>query len=333
MGREVMGGEVVPGLDEDSGRLPIRVRATQTLTSHMSFCWEHPSLTTIEVGWRWLFGVPFLAVMWVEAQWILARIPPSSVGLDRLNFQNPWISSVMLADAVGVYSPAVANRLTWIGPVLVLGWAIASGLGRTLILWRLDRLDSPGLERPLGYFQSRIPGVIVLQGLWLLALLGCFWLWYRGVSWAAGAHLTSVAEPELVGYLCWLIFLTLGFLVLWATVSWTLAMAPLIHVLERASIWGALTRSFRLGSVLSGKLVEVNLVMAIVKIALIVLAMVFSAAPLPFSDEFGPDFMHVLYVVIAVGFLIANDYFHVVRLRSYLALRRVYRASYTAVLG
>jgi hypothetical protein len=87
----------------------------------------------------------------------------------------------------------------------------------------------------------------------------------------------------------------------------------------------ALAHSFRLGKSFSGKLVEVNLVMSIVKIALIVLAMVFSAAPLPFSDQFGSDFMHVLYVVIAVGFLVANDYFHVVRLRSFVAFWRHYR--------
>jgi hypothetical protein len=57
-----------------------------------------------------------------------------------------------------------------------------------------------------------------------------------------------------------------------------------------------------------------------------VLAMVFSAAPLPFSDQFGPDFMHMLYVAIAVGFLIANDYFQVVRLRSFVRLWRIYRS-------
>jgi len=70
---------------------------------------------------------------------------------------------------------------------------------------------------------------------------------------------------------------------------------------------------------------EVGLVLAIVKIMLIVLDMVLSAAPLPFADEFGPDALHVLYVLVVILFLMANDYFHVVRLRSYVALWRHYR--------
>jgi hypothetical protein len=78
--------------------------------------------------------------------------------------------------------------------------------------------------------------------------------------------------------------------------------------------------------VLSGKLMEVSLVLAIVKIMLIVLDMVFSAAPLPFADELGPDAMHVLYGVVFIAFLVANDFFHVVRMRSFVALWRHYHA-------
>jgi len=320
-----MGGEVVREEDSPAAR---RIRATQKLVDHMGFCWRHPSLTAIEVAWRWIFGVPFLLVCWGQVQQILVRVPPSSAGLDRLSFQNPWVSSVILAEAVGVYRPTVFEALRLLLPVAVVVWAIASGVGRTLVLWRMERVDAAETGTPgcsLSFLSRKIPGVIVLQGLWLVALLGCFWLWYCAAGWAAETHLLSGAEPDLVGYLCWLIFLSLGVFVVWAAVSWTLAIAPLIYLLERSSIAGALGRSFRLGKGLSSKLAEVNLVLAIVKIALIVLAMVFSAAPLPFSDEFGPQAMHGLYVVIAIAFLIGNDYFHVVRLRSYAALWRVYR--------
>ena len=166
---------------------------------------------------------------------------------------------------------------------------------------------------------------MMLQGLWMLALLGCFWLWYQRAAWAAATHITSATEPDLVGYLCWLIFLSLGFFTVWALLSWSLSVAPVLLLEEDGNnAIKALAGSFRLGKSLSGKLAEVNLVMAIVKIALIVLAMVFSAAPLPFSDQFGPDFMHLLYMAIAVAFLVANDYFHVVRLNSFVGLWRHY---------
>ena len=48
--------------------------------------------------------------------------------------------------------------------------------------------------------------------------------------------------------------------------------------------------------------------MGIVKLALIVLAMVFSAAPLPFSDELGPTAMHVVRRRPTLFYLVASDY-------------------------
>ena len=294
----------------------------------MGFVWGHPSLIAIEVAWRWLVGMPFLAVVWIQVQQILVQIPPSAAGLDRLDWQNPWSSSVILADAFARYEPPVFAVLRWLLPVGVVVWAVVSGLGRTLVLARMNAVDPIAGRRRSSVFRV-LPGFIGLQGLWMLALIGCLWLWYRGVGWAAATHITIGAQPDLVGYLCWLIFLSLGIFILWAVTSWTLSVAPVVLFLEDGvgprGAFGALIRSFSLGKVLSGKLLEVNLVLAIVKIMLIVLAMVFSAAPLPFSDEFGPDALHDLYVLIAIAFLIANDYFHVVRLRSYVALWRHFR--------
>jgi hypothetical protein len=291
----------------------------------MGFVWGHPSLTAIEVAWRWLFGAPFLAIARSQAQQILARIPPDSIGLDRLDFQNPWLSSVLLADAISRYQPPVASVLRWLLPVGVVAWAIVSGVGRTLVLARMNALDPTGSG-----FRSRLlrvlPGYIGLQGLWMLALLGCLWLWYRAVGWACATYVTIGSQPDLLGYLCWLIFLSLGIFVLWALLSWTLAMAPLLLFLggddrPDASL-RSLARSFSLGKTLSSKLMEVSLVLAIVKIMLIVLDMVFSAAPLPFADAFGPDALRVVDVVVFVGFLVGNDFFHVVRLRSFRELWR-----------
>ena len=311
--------------DPATAGVKVRVRATQTLISHMAFCWRHPLLTALEVGWRWLVGIPVLLVAWLEAQRILTQIPLAAVGWDRLGWQNPWASSVILAEAIGRYAPLLARVLQWLVPVALVVWAVVSAVGRILVVRRMFALDAGESESvATPSLWRKLPGVAVLQGLWMGALLVCFWIWYRGVGWASATHITVGAQPDLVGYLCWLIFLSLGFYVLWAVTSWTLGMAPLLYLLEGCTWPVALGRSLRLGRELSGKLVELNLVMAIVKIALIVLAMVFSAAPLPFSDTFGPDFLHVLYVVIAVGFLIGNDYFQVVRLRSFIVLHSVY---------
>ena len=313
-------------MPESGDQAQSKLRATQSLVSHMGFVWRHPTLTLLEVTWRWLFGVPFLLVAWGQAQLILAQIPASSAGLDRLDWTNPWLSSVILADAFGRYQPAAVSVLRWLLPAGVMGWAVVSGIGRTLVLARMQSLDpAPGVRFSL----RKMPGMILLQAVWMLALLSCLWLWYRGVGWASATHITVGAQPDLVGYLCWLIFLSLGIYVLWALVSWTLAVAPLLLFLgpgdRSGASWRSLFGGFRLGPVLSGKLMEVSLVLAIVKIMLIVLDMVFSAAPLPFADEFGPDALHVLYAIVFVAFLVANDFFHVVRMRSFMALWRHFK--------
>ena len=311
------------------------LRATQNMVGYMGFCWRHKSLTAIEVAWRWAFGVPFLMIAWGQAQRILTEIPPSVAGLDRLEWQNPWASAVVLSQAIGRYEPLVLDVLRWLAPLGVVGWAAASTLGRMLILQRMRTLDrqvgeTRSMAMPVSSVFRRLPGFAALQALWMLALLACFWLWYGTVSWASATYITSGAQPDLVGYLCWLIFLSLGIFTLWALLSWTLAMVPLLLVLEDDKRPGATLRallgSFRLGRRLSGKLLEVNLVMAIVKIALIVLAMVFSAAPLPFSDEFGAEMLHAINLVVAIWYLLANDFFHVVRIRSFCELWRHYRA-------
>lgn len=311
--------------DEGQGE---KLRATQSLVSHMGFCWRHPSLVLIEIAWRWLFGVPFLWLLWMQAKQVLAQMPPTSVGLDRVELQNPWLSSVLLAEAISRYEPPVVAVLHWLLPTGLISWAIVSGVGRMLVMMRMNAIDSTPDRSGFRFFSS-LPGYIGLQALWMLALFICFWCWFHVVGWASATYITAGTQPDLVAYLCWLIFISLGMYTLWAMLSWTLGFAPLLLVLEHGSRTGGpawrFVSGFNLGRAFSGKLMEVGLVLAIVKIMLIVLDMVLSAAPLPFADEFGPDALHVLYILVAIAFLMANDYFHVVRLRSYVALWRHYR--------
>jgi hypothetical protein len=71
---------------------------------------------------------------------------------------------------------------------------------------------------------------------------------------------------------------------------------------------------------------EINLVMGIAKLALIVLAMVFSAAPLPFGDELGPDALHTVWAAATIFYLVSGDLFQVVRLKSYIEFWRTFRS-------
>ena len=296
------------------------VRGTQLLVEHMGVVFKRPSLTGLEILWRWAVGIPLLWVCWQQAQRILAAYPLQASGFNSIDSQNPWVAAAQLAAVWSYYQPHVVAVLRWLAPAAALAWVAVSGVGRNLVLMRLER----GLRfRPLA--------MIVLQAGWMVLTAATMWAWYSSLQWAAASHISAAGEPDLVGFFIWAIFLSLGFFTLFALVSWALSIAPLLLLLERRhSVLSALRESFRLGKPFTGKLAEINLVMGIVKLGLIVLAMVFSAAPLPFSDELTPGAMHTVVAAATVFYLIANDYFQVVRLEAFVVFWRMFRGSEAA---
>jgi len=166
---------------------------------------------------------------------------------------------------------------------------------------------------------------MLLQTARILALAAAFALWFACIH--AAAHIAVNApiargdEPNLVLFSAIVIVATLGLFTLWAVLSWGLSIAPLLAMLHNVGARASLAQSFHIGP-LRSKLVEINLVMGIVKIALIVLAMVLSACPLPFESIATPQFMAWWYAAVAVLYFLASDLFHVVRLMAYLQLWR-----------
>jgi hypothetical protein len=293
-----------------------KVRGTQSAVAQMGWVFARPSLTALEVAWRWLIGAPLLFICWSQAQKILAVLPPDATGLDKVDLQNPWVSAVRLADAWDLYQPPVMHVLAWLAPVAAVAWAVISGVGRNLVLKRLEPRVS-----------FRPAAMIGLQAAWLGVLALTCWAWYRSISWAAATHIGTGAEPDLVGYTIWAIFLTLGFFTLWALVNWPVTIAPMLVVLEDRSALSALRQALRPGKGFRSKLVEINLVMGIVKLALLVLAMVFSSVLIPFSDEIGAGALHLEWVIVSLFYFIASDYFHVVRLKGFVEFWRTFRST------
>jgi len=291
-----------------------RVRGTQSAVAQMGWVFARPSLTALEIAWRWLIGAPLLLVCWIQAQKIITALPPEASGLDRVTLQDPWTSAVLLADAWDLYRPRIAHVLVWLAPLAVVAWVVISGLGRNLVLKCLE---------PRVRF--RVPAMIGLQAAWLALLALTCWAWYGSIGWAAATHIGAGGEPDLVGYTMWAIFLTLGFFSLWAFINWPISVAPMLVLLEDRSAISALRESFRLGKAFRGKLVEINLVMGIVKLSLLVLAMVFSSVLVPFSDQIGAGALHLEWVLVALFYFVASDYFHVVRLKGFVEFWRAFR--------
>ena len=295
-----------------------KVRGTQSFVHTLSECWRRPSLTALEVLWRWAYGVPALLLLRYEGMRILEETPVDVAALRNMTVLDPMGSATTLAKAMEVLLPSVMRVALWLVPVMVVSWVVVSSIGRTVVLRRADRR-----------LHSRLGTLIVLQAVRVVALLGSFVVWSWCMERVAELTVTGPvaagSEPNLVGYFSLVIVATLGLFTLWAVVSWALSIAPLLATLKGLGVGGSLAAAFRLGP-LKSKLVEINLVMGIVKIALIVLAIVFSATPLPFESVTTPEFLLWWWVGVTVLYFLGSDFFHVARQVAYLQLWRAYES-------
>jgi hypothetical protein len=284
------------------------VRGTQSLLSICAECWKRPSLLGWELLWRWTFGI--LAVGFA-AYLLWPLVNQASAELGGLSLTDPVQAGTQIATVAAGLKPQADRVALWLAPVLALLWAVASGLGRTAVLRRMD----PAL-RPVPV------ALILLQLLRVAVLLGAFFAWYGALQWAAGVMLDA-NPPNIVGWCAFVICLSLAVFVLWALVSWIFSIAPLLAMLEGQGVFPSLARSFRQGP-LTGKLVEVNLVLGIVRLALIVVAMVFSAIPLPFITNPNGTALYLWWALGAVLYLAAGNFFQVVRLAACVKFWRFY---------
>jgi hypothetical protein len=284
------------------------VRGTQSLLHICVACWKQPDLVGRELLWRWAFGLPAAAILYYQGIRIAAHaaLNPSAISLS-----DPIEAGQQLAAAAATIKPEVERVIAWLGPLLAVAWAIASGLGRSSVLKRID----PRM-RPAPF------ALIVLQLLRMAALVTVCLGWYRALRWAAETTLNS-ATPNLVAWSAWVICLSLGIFVLWALLSWIFSIAPLLAMLEGRGVFSSLVRSLHLGE-LRSKLVEVNLVLGIVRLALIVLAMVFSAIPLPFTADMSGTPLYLWWAFITLLYLIASNFFQVARLAAFVDFWRLY---------
>ena len=286
-----------------------RVRGTQSLVAIQARCWRRPGLIARELAWRWMFGIPALLLLAFQARKLLGILFAAHTGIEDFSLQQPVMAAEIVRASYEAIRPALQEVARWIAPLLMVGWAIASGVGRAFVL---RALAPKGRFRPISLW--------VLQLLRICALVLSWYAWFAMVRWAARRdifHLAPGAEPSVVEFAAWLICLSIGSFIVWALWSWVLSIASVLMVVEDRSLPSALAASVRQGP-LTMKLVEVNLVLGIVKIAIIVLALVFSAIPLPFEAQMNGAALHVWYVLVGILYLAASDFFQIARLASFV---------------
>ncbi len=301
------------------------LRGTQSFVAVMAATWRRPGLTAMEVLWRWIVGIPLL---WVSVRTVALALrahPLNTAAIDAMTVFQPTAAADTLRGQVAPLLPPLRAAAVWLLPVGVAAWVGVSTAGR-LAIWR--RLD--------GALPLR-PGAVGLLGLLRVLLLLLFvWTWVKGIGAAAryslSAAVNTAADANLVLFAAMVVGLTLVLFLSWSCVVWPLDAAPLFALAKGQSV-GASLRSAVASRQLRSRLVEINLVMGIVKVGLTVLAMVFSATPLPFAAEETQGFLIGWWSFVGIVFLIALDFFHVVRRAAHLSFFRTLDRPETYDLG
>jgi len=293
-------------------------RATQGFVATLTQVRNHPSWVLLEVAWRWLFGIPAVLVVWLQASKVFASVPWQQTGVQAVTVNqlltDPLKASETIANFASLILPGLLHVATLLAPLLIVVWAIVSGIGRTLVLRRMDST-----------LQPRIGTMVALQMLRILPLAALFAAWFFGVQalgrWTIVNPIASGGEPVMMLYVGGVIVLTLSLFVVSALIGWIFSLAPLLSASNGSGVSSSIRDAVRTGGLRSG-LIEINLVLGIVKIALMILALVFSACPLPFETELTDAFLFNWNCLVAVWYFLASDFFHVARLAGYLDLVR-----------
>ena len=293
---------------------PASIRGTQSFLDTLAECWKRPSLLGLELLWRWGFGIPALALLSWEAYRILSSVSLAGTGIGHFSLIDSVTAAQIISAALDVLLPPVREVARWLLPLLALAWALASGFGRSLVLRKYD----PTLR-------SAPWMMVVLQLLRIVVLGASVALWFVCLHWAAWSSLSGFS-PDLVVYFIKAIALSFAIFFFWAVVSWIFSIAPLLALLEHTGIVASLRNSLRFGHGslrgLRSKLVEINLVLGIVKAALVVLAMVSCATPVPFKEEINGTSLYVWWAMVTVAYLAASDFFQVARIIGFIELWR-----------
>jgi hypothetical protein len=282
----------------------------------MSAVWRRPSLTGLEILWRWAVGAPIVALAVWQALLVSRSVSVDTAPLEAMTVFRPVAAFDAMGAAVRTILPAAMPAAVWLLPVAALAWVVVAAVGRSVVLLRFD----PALHaRPVTVLVLGSLRAVLLTAAWALGV----WLMLAAGRFAITGPAARGGEANVVLYSAMLICGSLLVYVLWAVVGWVFQLAPLLAMQRNLGAVASLKAALGCGAV-RGKLIEVNLVMCIVKIAVLVLAMVFSACPLPFSNVESPTFLACWWAGVIVVYLAALDYFHVVHAVAHLWLWRAY---------
>lgn len=283
-------------------------RGPATIAGVVAECWRRPGLLARELAWRWLYVIPALAITGVACYHIYSITEGTlqAAGASQISLAHPWQGAAIVSVVAGEIGPVVTKIALWLLPLLGLGWAIAAGVGRNMVL----RCYEPGLP-------WRPAAMTVIQALRVLALTATVALWWGGLRWSAQAS-TVAGVPNIPVYFGLVTAFTIGVLVLWSLCSWVFFMAPMFVLIERRSLVASLGRAMRPGSA-RARLVGANVAVAFLRFVVAMVFTILSLLPLGFVASAQSLLLWLWLGGMTLAYMVISGFFQVVRLVAFVA--------------
>jgi hypothetical protein len=284
-------------------------RGPATLAGVMAECWRRPGLLARELAWRWLYGIPALAVAAIACYpiYLVTADMLQSSGVSQITLEHPYQSAAVVSVVAGVIGPMVTKIALWLLPLLGLGWAIAAGVGRNLVLRRCEP------ELPW-----RPTALTAIQALRVLALVAALALWWGSLRWSAQVS-TVAGVPDIPVYFGLVAVCTIAVLVLWSLCSWVFFMAPMFLLIERRSLAASLGRAMRPGSA-RARLVGANVSVALLRFIVAAGFTILSLLPLGLVPSTQSLLLWAWLAGMTVAYIVVSGFFQVVRLVAFIEL-------------
>ena len=283
------------------------IRGTQSFVGVMTAVWKRPALTGVELLWRITAFLPawFLTTAFFGAP-LTSFIPVNN------NVAPPSPEQALHALQsffTAIQSLTNPHTLLWLS-AFALFWLVIATAGRSFILRKLDPTLRASYLKLFALNLARFALTAALIITWIATTTFAFhhFIW---LPLANGGDANVILAFTIV------VVTALALFVFNCLIAWTLQLAPIAAMQP--------TPTSKTTPELRSKLIEINLVMGIVKVCLLVLAMVFSACPLPFSNVETQQFLNFWWLGVFLLWVVASNLFHVVRAAAYLRLYDAYK--------
>jgi hypothetical protein len=262
-----------------------------------------PALLLIEILWRWTFGAIalFLLLGFVAIQ------PEALAAGDSVQ----WISHdpILIAQSLLPVVADLASHRTMMGLAVVTVtalWTLLGALGRTLTLSRLEKISVS--------FRT----LLTLQ--FLRAL--CFWL-------AVAALVVSIllesrialtgAQQDFFLYIALAGGSVILIGVVWSAANWVLMLAAVCCAKNAGGAARSIRQAVALVRSHSGDLFGVNLVFAVPRVIVLIIAFVLWFLPSSMLAT-APKAYFAWTMVVTLGYFAVSDWLYLARLTGYLVI-------------